>query len=106
MLCSSTSPGTPRTADAPAGGFFDGKTTAAERQAYLLDTLRASAQQAQQAQRGGDGGQQLSDAQLNALLARGEGELQLFAAEDWRLRVSDERGSWAGAGAATAACIA
>ena len=29
--------------DPPAGGFFDGKTTAEERQRYLLDTIRASA---------------------------------------------------------------
>jgi hypothetical protein len=98
-----------------AGGFFDGKTSAEERQRYLLDTIRTTTQQQQ---RGGGGGScsgardsgrgpeevggassdnmdgsggsssgALSDAQLNRLLARGDAELDLFEVEDRRVQV-------------------
>lgn len=50
----------------PAGGFFDGKTSAAERQAYLLDVIRSSQQQAQRAGGSGDASDgQLSDEEVN-----------------------------------------
>lgn len=72
-----------------AGGFFDGSTSAEERQRYLLDTIRASTAPADSS--GQRGGEQLSDGELNQLLARGDAELELLEAEDARLRV----GGWA-----------
>jgi hypothetical protein len=65
------------------GGFFDGKTSAEERQRYLLDTIRTSTQRT-----AAPGSVPLSDAQVNQLLARGDDELALFQAEDRRMRVS------------------
>lgn len=78
---------------APPGGFFDGKTSAEERQRYLLDTIRTSTQQ--QLKKGSCSGEDGSDAsgggltnaQLNRLLARGDPELELFEAEDRRMQV-------------------
>ena len=97
-----------------AGGFFDGKTSAEERQRYLLDTIRTSTQQQQQRGGGGSGGAEdggrgagegggagsndmtgsggtssgaMSDTQLNRLLARGDAELELFESEDRRVQV-------------------
>jgi len=80
----------------PAGGFFDGKTSAEERQRYLLDTIKSSTGQQRQAgasgaDGAGAGAGQLSNAQLNKLLARGEGELELFGAEDARMQVGRSR---------------
>ena len=77
----------------PAGGFFDGKTSAAERQRYLLEAIRSSAAAAAAAAAADDGaagggaGDALSDAALNALLARRPGEAELLEAEDARVRV-------------------
>ncbi|KAL4430828.1 hypothetical protein ABPG75_006084 [Micractinium tetrahymenae] len=95
------------------GGFFDGKTSAEERQRYLLDTIRSSQRAAAPlagSGDGGDGGGALSDAQLNALLARGEGELELFEAEDRRMRETElaswqamQRGTTAGSSGGAAA---
>lgn len=67
------------------GGFFDGSTSAKERQRYLLDTIRASSQAGSGARQDTSG--QLSDDELNRLLARGDAELELFEAEDRRMRV-------------------
>lgn len=58
----------------------------------LSPALALPALQQQKAGAGADG--QLSDAQLNALLARGEGELELFEAEDRRMRVGGRPVLW------------
>ncbi|KAI3433655.1 hypothetical protein D9Q98_003464 [Chlorella vulgaris] len=94
------------------GGFFDGKTSAEERQRYLLDTIKASTQAHPSCDAGGvgsdsagvrgDASGQLSDRQLNVMLARGEEELELFEREDRRLQEA-EVASWQAAGAAGAA---
>ena len=74
----------------PPGGFFDDHTSAEQRQRYLLDTIRAAQQQ--QVPRGSDQAcGQLSDGQLNQLLARGPDELALFEAEDRRMQVGGAR---------------
>lgn len=105
------------------GGFFDGKTTAAERQRYLLDIIHASSSSTgQQGPSGGSRGcegpssgaggggagsacgrdssggsgaapSELSEEELNQLLARDEAELALYA-EEGRQRGMGELTSW------------
>lgn len=63
------------------GGFFDGKTSVEQRREYLLNILRSEERQRDD---GGDADskeQQLSDDELNRLLARGSTELGLFQAQ-------------------------
>ena len=77
------------------GGFFDGKTSASERQRYLLGLLKA---QDGGSSCGGGGGStrgDLSNAELNRLLVRGEEELELFAKEDEKLAAA-EAAAWKG----------
>ena len=62
------------------GGFFDGKTSAEERRAYLLGLLRADG-----AAGGANAGATDCGPGLNALLARSEVELAQFAALDRHL---------------------
>eukprot|EP00887_Chlorella_sp_A99_P005366 scaffold1.g5366.t1 len=94
------------------GGFFDGKTSAAERQRYLLDVIHAASARAAAAgcpagEGGGAGGsgtggdagstggaeEELSDEALCRLLARDDAELELFRREAARLRAV-EAASW------------
>lgn len=77
------------------GGFFDGKTSAEERRAYLLSVLRAGEPAAAAAGAPDAAG-------LNALLARSEAELAQFAALDARLD-AQERAAWLAA--STAGCV-
>ena len=74
------------------GGFFDGKTSAEERRAYLLGVLRAAEPAAAAAGAPDAAG-------LNALLARNEAELAQFTALDARLD-AQERAAWLAAGTA------
>jgi len=69
------------------GGFFDGKTSAEERRAYLLGLLRADGSAGGATAGAPDGGPG-----LNALLARSEAELAQFAALDRHLD-AQERGA-------------
>lgn len=68
------------------GGLFDGKTSSAERQKYLLNLLRQ--QDAALAVAGSgdpeENGGVLSDEKINQVLARNEEEKKLFAEEDVR----------------------
>jgi superfamily II DNA or RNA helicase len=101
-------------------GFFDGATTAAEREKYLLNLI-ATQQQQGPGIRGGGGGKEgdpsssskeppvsnaaasssstsssthsLSNQDINKLLARTDAELALFAAEDVKLE-SNELAAW------------
>ena len=83
------------------GGFFDGKTSAAERQKYLLGLLKESSASAAagggSSGGGGSGGGgssgNLIDFELNKLLARTEDELKLFEKEDKR-RLAAEKEAW------------
>ena len=70
------------------GGFFDGRTSAAERQKYLLSLMKDSGCSSS----GGRSGN-LSDLELNKLLARSDEELKVFEREDARL-LSSEKESW------------
>ncbi|PRW58677.1 chromatin structure-remodeling complex SYD-like isoform X1 [Chlorella sorokiniana] len=87
------------------GGFFDGKTSAEERQRYLLETIRTSTQRGGSGASGSTDGQ-LSDSQLNEMLARGEGEVELFEAEDARMQAGEEAAWRASLGSAAAAMAA
>ena len=75
-----------------AGGFFDGKTSAEERQRFLLETIR-TASSASGRRGGGSDDCERSDAQLNQLLARAPGEAEALAAEDRRMQAA-ELASW------------
>jgi SNF2 family DNA or RNA helicase len=78
------------------GGFFDGKTSAAERQKYLLGLMKdgGTAKDASGASGSkSSGGGNLRDSELNQLLARSEEELQLFEKEDARL-IASEKEAW------------
>jgi SNF2 family DNA or RNA helicase len=84
------------------GGFFDGRTGAAERQRYLLSLLREQAASRQQevnnqgseAERDSQAAAgSMADDELNRLIARGDHELELFQAEDKR-RAAAEIASW------------
>lgn len=68
-------------------GHFDGKTSAAERQKHLLSLLREARDKNNGA--GGSGNGDLGNAELNQLLARGDGEVAVFEAEDARLAAAE-----------------
>jgi superfamily II DNA or RNA helicase len=77
------------------GGFFDGKTSAAERQKYLLGLLKDSGGGGSGSGSGAGGSRSsnLNDSELNSLLARTEEELKLFEKEDARL-IASEKEAW------------
>ena len=72
------------------GGLFDGKASPDERRQYLLKLIRSAASAGPTAASTAA----LCDAELNALLARGEAEQALFEREDARL-LQQERAAWA-----------
>ncbi|KAL4547969.1 hypothetical protein Ndes2526B_g07184 [Nannochloris sp. 'desiccata'] len=77
------------------GGFFDGKTSAAERQKYLLGLLKDTDNGCGGGGKGNRDGSSgnLSDSELNTLLARTDEELKLFEKEDARL-IASEKEAW------------
>jgi SNF2 family DNA or RNA helicase len=74
------------------GGFFDGKTSAAERQQYLLNLLSKDSNGGGSDSSNNSSGN-LSDFELNKLLARTEEELKIFEREDARL-IASEKQAW------------
>ena len=63
------------------GGFFDGMTQPQERQRLLLDILAQH-----RVIKSSDHAREMTDGQLNELLARSEEEIEIFNAEDKRLQ--------------------
>jgi len=82
------------------GGFFDGKTSAAERQKYLLGLMKDSGGGCADA---GSSSGNLSDSELNKLLARSDEELNLFEKEDARL-LSSEKEAWKKSCSSSSSC--